>query len=123
MTTPDEYNFVKDNVGLGEWNISWIGAYQDGRTTRLVNGEGSINYAGWTPSPWGDGQPVEGNYGVAITGAGYGGVFGAYPGDQTCGEYVVEYSAVPEPGTAGILLLAGGGMLAWRRARRQATKA
>ena len=108
LNSEAEYSFVASGLGLGDWNISWIGAHKVGSDYVWVNGEGVLGFSGWSASPWESGEP-SGNYGVAITGSGYGSNIRSQGG--TCGEYVVEYQAqaVPEPASA--LMIGLGGLL------------
>lgn len=112
LNSEAEFNFVKTLPDLGDWNISWIGASLVGGEYVWVNGEGALDFSGWSQSPWESGEP-SGNYGIAITGAGYGSNIRTQPGD--CGEYIVEYQAIPEPATALILGLGGGLIALYRR--------
>lgn len=106
INSEDEFTFLKTMPGLGDWNITWIGAHESGGDYIWVNGEGALDFSGWSTSPWESGEP-SGNYGVAITGSGYGSLIRTQPGD--CGEYIVEYQAIPEP--ASILMIGLGGSL------------
>ncbi|NOU36638.1 MAG: hypothetical protein HOO88_07700 [Kiritimatiellaceae bacterium] len=107
LNSEAEFNFVKSMSALGAWNISWVGAHKVGSDYVWVNGEGTVDFSGWSTSPWASGQP-DGNVGVAITGSGYGSNLRTQSG--TCGEYMVEYgAAIPEPASA--LMIGLGGLL------------
>lgn len=101
-----EYSFIKSNVGLDTWTIAAVGAYNDNGTYSWVNGEGAVNFSGWSTSPWSSGEPNSANYGTAMGGSGYSYRLGSYSATAGIGEFVVEYEAVPEP--AGLALVAVG---------------
>ncbi len=131
ITTEAEYNTVKSVFsGLGwSWGIAWIGATQAGdNSVSWINGEGTVDVTGWSPSPWGSGQPGTGKYGVDMKGPGYGNIWetniASYNG---YGAYIIEYEAAPAaPSAVGynpawllitfVSLIFAGGYLLRRRA-------
>ena len=118
LNSEEEYSFVASSLGLGDWNISWVGAHKVGSDYVWANDEGSLDFSGWSASPWASGHPNGDDVGVAITGSGYGSVLVSQPQSGVCGEYVVEYQAIPEPASA--LLIGCGGLLVvgYRRVRK-----
>lgn len=106
--------FLVDNV-MGEvWGIEWIGAYQSDETLYNVDGS-SFNTAELSDNFYED-KPGSTDYGLALLGSGYSGELYSYESSHSAiGGMIVEYQAIPEPATFGMLAGAGLLLAAYRR--------
>jgi len=103
ITSESEFAFVKSL--LGEWSIVAVGAYNNNGTYTWVNNEGTVNFSGWSSSPWASGEPGSTEYGTTLSGSGYGSQMASQAFNYLMGEMVVEYEAVPEPTSLALIAL------------------
>lgn len=100
------------DVTPGPWDQAYIGAFNNGGTYEWLGGEGTIPSDSahwnttWNPLP----QPNAANHGVVWMFGAYGNVLTTQEASGTMGNAIIQYgyAVIPEPGTLGLLLGAGG---------------
>jgi hypothetical protein len=128
VTSAAEASFLQANLvepSAGDWTITWTGNYVNNGT--VYAGDQTLNDTSWFSwSPYTSYTPSDtigqsGDYGVAITGMGYGSAtqWILRGPSEYQGSYLVvfEVTPAPEPSTLALAGLGGLGLLLFRRGK------